>query len=377
MKKRLAICLTLVVIMLTSALPVYAIPALPHAFYGNVEINGVPSPDGTSVSAIASEGTIVATQNPVTTVGGGYGESSPKLLVQGDIPNGATITFYVNGVSTGVTAIFEVGGGPTQLDLAVTIVAPPPPPPPPPPTIEAIFFGGTTTITIDSSGIVQETTEITSPTGDLTILIPEGTTALDAEGEPLTGLTAETMEDPPPPPEDKTIIGLAYDFGPDGATFDPPLVMTFTYDPDSLPEGVLEEDLVIAFYDEAAGEWVNLVCVVDTENNIITASVSHFTTYALIGTLPPEEEEPTTTVIEEPEPVVEEEEPAVVEEEEPAVVEEEEPAVVEEEEPVVVEEEEATPEPSGVNWPMIVGIICGVVVVGLIVFFQVRKRRFA
>ncbi|GAI86393.1 unnamed protein product, partial [marine sediment metagenome] len=44
-----------------------------------------------------------------------------------------------------------------------------------------------------------------------------------------------------------------------------------------------EEDLVLAYYDEAAGEWLELDCVVDTENNIITASVPHFTTFAIIG----------------------------------------------------------------------------------------------
>lgn len=288
MKKRLAICLTLVMTMLTFALPVYAIPALPHAFYGDVTINGVPAPDGSSVSAIASEGTTVAVQNPVTTVGGSYGESSPKLLVQGDIPDGATISFYVNGVNTGSTAVYEAGGGPTRMDLAITVVAPPPPAPPAP-TIEVDFFGATTSIDIDSSGVVQETVELTSPAGDLTITIPEGTMALGGDGEPLTVLTAEIMETPPPPPEDTAIIGLAYNFGPDGATFDPPLILTFTYDPDSLPEGVSEEDLVIAFYDEEAGEWVSLVCVVDTENNTVTASISHFTTFALICPLPPEE----------------------------------------------------------------------------------------
>ncbi|GAI11022.1 unnamed protein product, partial [marine sediment metagenome] len=56
---------------------------------------------------------------------------------------------------------------------------------------------------------------------------------------------------------------------------------------DALPEGVAEEDLVIAYYDEEAGEWVELDCVVDTVNNIITASVAHFTTFAIIGTVTP------------------------------------------------------------------------------------------
>ncbi|GAJ09875.1 unnamed protein product, partial [marine sediment metagenome] len=51
---------------------------------------------------------------------------------------------------------------------------------------------------------------------------------------------------------------------------------------DALPEDVAEEDLVLAYYDEEADEWVGLDCVVDTENNTITASVAHFTTFAII-----------------------------------------------------------------------------------------------
>jgi len=264
------------------------------------------------------------------------------------------------------------------------------------------------------------------------------------------------MDEPPPPPEDAHIIGLTYDLGPDGATFDPPIALTFTYDRDALPEGVAEEDLVLAYYDEESGEWVELVGVVDTENNTITASVPHFTTFAVIGRTPPEEEEVPTVV-----PPVEEEE----EEEEPEVVILPEPAafsvsylsvrprlevqpgetvtitvfvantggesgsytavlkingVKEAEQTITVaagesqdvsfsvareeadsyavtvdglsgsftvvappeeqeEEEELPIEPPALNWPLIGGIIGGVIVLGLVglgVFFWIRRRAY-
>ncbi|MBA7713512.1 hypothetical protein ES703_122515 [subsurface metagenome] len=47
-----------------------------------------------------------------------------------------------------------------------------------------------------------------------------------------------------------------------------------------------EEDLVLAYYDEATGEWVEVDSVVDTVNNTITASVAHFTTFAIIAVVP-------------------------------------------------------------------------------------------
>ncbi|GAI77910.1 unnamed protein product, partial [marine sediment metagenome] len=106
------------------------------------------------------------------------------------------------------------------------------------------------------------------------------------ELESLDEITMVIMDEPPPPPEEAEIVGLAYDFGPDGATFDPPITLEYTYDPADFPEGVAEEDLVIAMWDEELGEWVELPCTVDPVTHTITASVSHFTTFAVIARRP-------------------------------------------------------------------------------------------
>ena len=46
--------------------------------------------------------------------------------------------------------------------------------------------------------------------------------------------------------------------------------------------------MILAFYDEATGKWIELEgCVVDPVTNTITASVNHFTTFAIIGAPPP------------------------------------------------------------------------------------------
>ena len=365
--KKILIFILLSFLLTFGATPAYAVPALPHAFYGSVTINGTAAPDGSRVSATVDSGTIVSTQNPVTTVAGSYGIDSSKLLVQGDDLSGATITFYVNGVSTGQTDTFEAGGGPTTLDLSVTIA---PPPPPAPPLEPPVLPRGTT----DVRGMVgtgcrfTESVPATSDDELCTLTIPEGTVGLTEDLECITEITMVTMDDPPPPPEEAHVIGLVYDFGPDGATFEDAIILTFTYDPDSLPEGVSEEDLVIAYFID--GEWIELEGVVDTETKTVTASVSHFTTFALIGTPP--------TVVEEEPPVVKEE-PVVAEKEEEPVVEEE-PSVVEEEvEPAPVEEEvEVTPEPAaGINWPVVGGIIGGVVLlVGWLIFLFWRRRAY-
>ncbi|GAI91266.1 unnamed protein product, partial [marine sediment metagenome] len=193
-------------------------------------------------------------------------------------------------MAEGVTAIFVAGGGPTEKNLSVTIAAPAPPTGDgvgaggaPYYYAETTFFGIEGRLLIDSEGKILKTIEATSEDGNLTITIPEDTIALDKHGKPLSTLTTEVDPSPPDPPEGANIIGLVYDFGPSGATFAPPITFTWSYDPDDLPEGVAEEDLVIAYYDEDAGEWVECECTVDTETHTITASVSHFTIFAIIG----------------------------------------------------------------------------------------------
>ena len=163
------------------------------------------------------------------------------------------------------------------------------------PTIEEVktsLFGSEASFPISSSGEILEPIEATSEDGMLTLTIPEGTIALDKDDNPLTSLEAEIDTSPSPPPEDTRIIGLAYNFGSDGTTFDPPITLTWSYDPNDIPDAVAEEDLVLAWYDEAGDKWVELDCVVDTENNTITASIKHFTTFAIIGAAAPPEPVP-------------------------------------------------------------------------------------
>ena len=168
---------------------------------------------------------------------------------------------------------------------------------------ETNLFGVEKSYRIDSDGEILAAIEATSADGLLTMTIPKGTIALGKDGKRLKSLQTAVDESPPDPAEDTHIIGLAYDFGPDGATFDPEITLVWSYDPDALPEDVAEEGLVVAYY---AGEWVEVDCVVDTENDTITASVEHFTTFAIIGAVtPPEEEEVAPPEEEEVAPPVE------------------------------------------------------------------------
>ncbi len=223
---------------------------------------------------------------------------------------------------------------------------------------------------VTTTGTFTQDVPAISADKKVTVTIEKGTTGKTKEGKRITQISVTPMAAPPAaPPAGATIIGLVYDSNVGDATFDQPVTITFTYDPALIPEGISEEDLVLALWDEDASEWVELPSVVDPETNTISAEVTHMSKYAVIGraVTPPEEEE---VVVPEEEVVVPEEEVVVPEEEE--IVPEEEEIVPEEEEVVVPEEEEV---PAPVAWWvwLIVGVVV-VAVIGVIVWLVIRRR---
>ncbi len=355
--KLLAICLcTLIIISAGADVLADGIPVLPHSFYGTVTINGEDAPAGTVVSAVVSSGNGSIT---TTTAGqyGGPGAADAKLIVQGTITDGATITFYVEGVSTGQTAIYH-SGEVTELNLEATIqynltvtrsiggnvtspgigiyaydygevvnliasanddyiftgwsgdtsgianvnnasttitmhgnysvranfrstittVA----------TTEAdeiiiVLFGESNTYNLNRNGDLQGNVSEISNDRNFKVIIEAGTRMLDRDGDLLTYLMGDVDENPPDTPDNTTIIGLAYTFLPSGAVFNPGITFEFKYNEVDIPDGVNEEDLVIAYYDSDTDEWVKLDCDVDVVNNTITATITHLTTFAVVA----------------------------------------------------------------------------------------------
>ena len=134
----------------------------------------------------------------------------------------------------------------------------------------------------DQHGVFTKDATAESDDGLCKLTINTGTKALDRRGNPLAGVIMVWMREPPAPPP-SVILGRVYDLRPDGATFDPPITITLAYDPDDIPEGVAENHLVIATFDEEAGEWVNLVSTVDPVTDTVSAPVSHLTAFSAIA----------------------------------------------------------------------------------------------
>ncbi|GAI13235.1 unnamed protein product, partial [marine sediment metagenome] len=141
---------------------------------------------------------------------------------------------------------------------------------------------------ITKDGFLMEPLEFTiqNGNGELYFSLPEGTRMLNREGKP----PAMIMIDPvapselPPPPSDGSVILMPFRIHPD-LTIDPIMKVTIHYDKWELGDGINEEDLVLAYYDEAREKWVMLPTEVDVEANTVTAWVSHTSIFAILSNI--------------------------------------------------------------------------------------------
>ena len=101
--------------------------------------------------------------------------------------------------------------------------------------------------------------------------------SINIQGQSLT----VTKEISPPSPTADTRLIVAYKFSPDNATFEPPLTLTLKYDLAALPAGVAESGLFIAYWD--GSKWSAVSSNVDTQAKIMTAQISHFSVFAILG----------------------------------------------------------------------------------------------
>lgn len=287
-------------------------PTLPHCFSGGVTIGGSPAPAGTVITA-----TIGGTEcgSIQTTEAGKYGNPDQsvgdRLLVKATADqSGETITFYVDGVAAQETSVFAVGGG-TALDLSVpgsggsgntggtgntgnsgntggtgstgTTVTPRESAAP---TVAPEVQTGQASLTTSAVGTVLKTVTVRTAGGTGAVTIPEGTTALDAGGNPIGEVTCgEVAPGEVPAAPTGTTVAVALNCGPAGATFDPPVVLTYTLSAEEWAEIGSATPKVI-WYNPASKAWQEIPATVDPATRTITAEVSHFSIYALAWTAP-------------------------------------------------------------------------------------------
>jgi len=189
------------------------------------------------------------------------GAKSAALDIPSDDPDEATVLVSLSG--TGVT----VGPGPGPAEYYLTVN----------------MLGDISKWDISKQGNLLELLQVSSADNKVTISLGKDASCLDKEDNRLSTITISEQTGRPPAPEDYDIIGTAYEFQPAGAKFAPALSLTLSYADNDVPQYASEEDVYIAYYDATAENWVPLTSQVDTQNNIVTAAVSHFTTFAIMG----------------------------------------------------------------------------------------------
>jgi len=137
---------------------------------------------------------------------------------------------------------------------------------------------GTTSSFSTSGDKLLSAVSLNSSTGKMIISIADNTTvSLPARSQQITVMQLATM---PTPPAGSKVIE-AYAFGPDNATFSPAITVTVKYDAAGLPSDVQESNLYLALLENS--NWTALASTVDTQAKTVTAQVSHFSIYALLG----------------------------------------------------------------------------------------------
>jgi len=116
----------------------------------------------------------------------------------------------------------------------------------------------------------------------LVIALSREMTALDKDGNKVEFITISKEDNPSQPPEGCYFVGTVYNMAPDGAVFAPPLSLSVAYDESDLPQGMVEEKLYLAYCDDK-GQWVEKTSEVDSEANRVSAEVNHFTLFAIMA----------------------------------------------------------------------------------------------
>lgn len=155
-------------------------------------------------------------------------------------------------------------------------------------TIATNVLGTSSSLSI-SGGSVSSPTSLGSANGKLSISLAANTAVSLPTGSQQ--VTVIQLASPPAAPEGARMVE-AYAFGPDNATFSPALTVTVKYDTASLPPDVTEANLYIALLENSA--WTPLASSVNTQVKTVTAQVSHFSIYSLLGKVVAAAVTPTT-----------------------------------------------------------------------------------
>ncbi len=249
-----------------------------------------------------------------STVGIDYTAGGTSVSAGFDDP--AYLTFTLNGVNTGNLRILVEQGATTRLEATLRIVARP------------VYDGGdggsndypgySAPIATKASGVpvvpAINPTEITFQQNEegkvlttytlesdpaagfsSTVTIPTGTRVLSSTGQVVTGISIIPIDAAAVPAAEDGVYsfsGFSLECVPSGTTFSQPVTIVFSLTPAQWAEALSKtggdpNTMTIRFYDAAAGAWIAVPTTVDPITHHVSASVTHFSIYALFYKTPP------------------------------------------------------------------------------------------
>jgi len=229
---------------------------------GVINTIAVTMPHGTGVTALVPNITITGSSvNPASGVANNFTTPQTYTVTAADF----STQDYIVTVTIASAPPPSVGYTPPSE----------PPMPPPQPPIQPDTSKGEKLITNETGG------ETSLPDGSVKIDIPAGATSeniivkLNQENNPPLSLQNWLLADS---------FNLDAYFASNGqriSGFDKEITITIYYGNEL--SDLEESSLQLYFWDEGNQEWIMVPSSLDTENNILTAKVDHFTTYAIFG----------------------------------------------------------------------------------------------
>ncbi len=135
----------------------------------------------------------------------------------------------------------------------------------------------------DGSGLFNIAVTTASQDGKAQLEIDRGVQASNKDGSALKSVSITNATDTEVVIAGQTLVGSAYDLGPDGATFNPPVNLSLGYNPSLIPTGLRETSVVIGVWDPTTRKWSKINSQVDSQGHVVKAAVTHFSRYAVIA----------------------------------------------------------------------------------------------
>ncbi|MFC2062372.1 thioredoxin family protein [Chloroflexota bacterium] len=147
------------------------------------------------------------------------------------------------------------------------------------------IIGESHLISVDTEGRSINSIALASTDGTVILSIDKGTRLVSKDGKPLSSILVKVEQENSPLADGARIIGSVYSLEPQDVTLNIPIKLTLSYNPEEIPEGVREDDIYIAPYDEDSGWGSYSFKRVEAGRDCVTTQLMRFTRYAILAPL--------------------------------------------------------------------------------------------